>query len=104
MSNPGKNPHNDIEAQITFLPTEHGGKTGPAYVNYRPQFYYDGNDWMCQIDFPDVETAVPGNTVRALLALGQPEKHAGKLYQGKPFLLREGQKVVAYGVVTAVLN
>ena len=35
----------DIEAVITFLRTEDGGKTRPVYSGYRPQFYYDGEDW-----------------------------------------------------------
>jgi hypothetical protein len=29
----------------TFLRTEEGGKTRPAFSGYRPQFYYEGEDW-----------------------------------------------------------
>ncbi len=32
----------DIEAEITFVPTEQGGRKTPAFSGYRPQFYYDG--------------------------------------------------------------
>ena len=35
----------DIEAEITFLTSEEGGKKLPVFSGYRPQFYYDGHDW-----------------------------------------------------------
>ena len=102
---PGKNPRNDIEATITFLPTEHGGKKDSAHhYGYRPQFYYDGHDWDAQHNYPDVEVAMPGDTVRALLCFTMPEKHVGKLHVGKPFLIREGKHVVGYGTITAILD
>lgn len=102
---PGKNPIDHVEALITYLSTEHGGKKEPVYrYGYRPQFYYDGQDWAAQHNYPDVEQVMPGDTARALLCFTMPERHAGKLQVGKPFLIREGQGVVAYGVVTHVLN
>lgn len=55
----------DIEVEITFLPTEAGGRKGPAFSGYRPQFYYDGHDWDAHQIYPDVEQASPGDTVRA---------------------------------------
>ena len=94
----------DIEATITFLPTEQGGRKTPAYWGYRPQFYYDGHDWDAAHEYPEVESAKPGDTVHAYLQFLSPEEHVGKLHVGKPFLIREGQHVVAYGVVTGILE
>jgi translation elongation factor EF-Tu-like GTPase len=76
---------NDAEAQITFLPTSAGGRVGPAFSGYRPQFFYDGNDWCAIQSFPDVKEANPGDTVRAYLAFLRPEMHLGKIVPGKSF-------------------
>ena len=93
----------DIEAEITFIPTEHGGRRGPVFGGYRPQFYYAGHDWDAPHEYPDVEQVNPGDTVRAFLAFLSPAEHVGKLKPGMAFLIREGQRVVAYGSVTRLL-
>jgi translation elongation factor EF-Tu-like GTPase len=94
----------DIEAMITFLPTEHGGRSGPAMSEYRPQFYYAGHDWDAIHTYPEIESVEPGQTVRAYLAFLSPEQHVGRVLPGMPFLVREGQRVVGYGTVTQVLE
>lgn len=94
----------DIEAEITFLPTEHGGRRGPAFDDYRPQLYYAGHDWDASHEYPDVGQVNPGDTVRAYLCLLSPQAHAGKLKPGTAFLIREGQRVVGYGSVTRILD
>ena len=97
-------PARDIEAEITFLPTEHGGRQGFALSGYRPQFYYDGHDWDAQHEYPEDEAVYPGQTVRAYLRFLSPQEHVGKLRPGKAFLIREGNKTVAYGSVLVVLD
>jgi translation elongation factor EF-Tu-like GTPase len=94
----------DVEVEITFLPTEHGGRRGPAFNDYRPQFYYAGHDWDASHEYPDVGQVNPGDTVRAYLCFLSPQEHAGKLKPGTAFLIREGQKVVGYGSVTCILD
>jgi translation elongation factor EF-Tu-like GTPase len=98
------NPRRDIEAEITFIPTEHGGRRGPAFSDYRPQFYYAGQDWDAPHEYPDVKQANPGDTVRAFLRFLHPEDHVGRLKTGMAFLIREGQKIVAYGSVTRLVD
>jgi translation elongation factor EF-Tu-like GTPase len=98
------NSPNDIEAEVTFLPTAAGGRQGPAFSGYRPQFFYDGEDWVAIQFYPDVDQVNPGDTVRVCFAFLSPHMHVGKLVRGKMFLIREGQKVVAYGRVTKVLQ
>jgi len=93
----------DIEAEITFVPTELGGRKTPAFSNYRPQFYYDGMDFDARQDFPDVESVLPGQTVRALLTFSRPQMHFGRVIEGLEFLVREGQRTVARGKVTKIL-
>jgi elongation factor Tu len=94
----------DIEVEMTFLPTEHGGRKGPAVSGYRPQFYYDGRDWDASHEYVEVERVFPGQTVRAYLTFASPQAHIGKLRPGQAFLIREGNKAVAYGAVVRVLD
>ena len=94
----------DLEVQIEFLPTEHGGRTGDARSGYRPQLYYDGHDWDAVHEYPDVESVPPGAHARAYLCCLSPEFHVGKLVPGKPVLFREGQRAVAFGTVVRVLD
>lgn len=94
----------DVEAIVTFLPTEHGGRRGPVFTDYRPQFYYAGNDWDAAHEYPDVDQVNPGDTVRAYLAFLSPLAHLGRIKPGMAFLIREGQKIVGYGAITQVLD
>ena len=94
----------DIEATLTVLPTAHGGPTTAFVSGARPQFYYQGQDHGCQITIPNDRTLNPGETSQALFTFLNPEDHWGKLVIGTPFLLRHGQKVVAYGSVSNLLQ
>ena len=94
----------DVEAEITFLPTEHGGRASAAYSNYRPQFYYDGHDWDSVHFYPDVAEVRPGETARVYLGFLSPDEHVGRLQPGKVFLVREGNRVVGYGKITRLLE
>ena len=94
----------DIEAEITFVPTEQGGRKTPAFSGYRPQFYYDSHDWDADQEYPDVESVLPGQTVRALLRFASPDAHVGRVQPGMEFEVREGARVVARGRVTKMLH
>jgi translation elongation factor EF-Tu-like GTPase len=94
----------DVEAQITFLPTNLGGRKGYCVSGYSPQFHYDGHDWVAIHTYPDVERVNPGDTVKAYLAFLRPDLLAGKLIEGSAFEIHEGNRVVAYGRVTRVLE
>lgn len=94
----------DIEAEIHFLATDEGGRQGPASSGYRGQFHYYGRDWDAVQQYPDVTEANPGDTVRAYLTFLSPHKHVDNLHVGKEFLVREGQRTLALGKVTRVLD
>lgn len=93
-----------IEAEVTFLPTEAGGRKSHVMSGYRPQFFYDGQDHDAVQFYPDVEQVRPGDTVRVWFSFVCPDKHAGKLAPGKIFLIREGTRVVAYGKIIRLLD
>lgn len=94
----------DIEAEMTFLPTEHGGRKDPAFSDYRTQFYYAGRDWDARHEYPDVQQANPGDTVRAFLGFLSPDEHVGRVKPGMAFVIREGAKIIAYGSVTRLID
>ena len=94
----------DVEVQLEFLAAEQGGRTKPVRSGYRPQLFYDGHDWDAHHEYPDVEVVNPGDCVRAYLTCLTPESHVGKLVLGRAILIREGQRVVAYGTVTKVIE
>lgn len=62
----------DAEAEITFLPTEHGGRSSAVRSGYRGQFYYGGHDWDAIQSFPDTQEVCPGETARAYVAFLSP--------------------------------
>lgn len=94
----------DIEAEIWFLSTESGGRRTPATSGYRPQFFYDSNDFDATHEYIDRDWVRPGEKVLARLTFMSPDLHFGRVYVGMPFLIREGLKTVAYGVVTGILD
>lgn len=94
----------DVEAEITLLPTEHGGRASAVQSGYRPQFYYDGHDWDAIHSYPDGPEVRPGDTARVYLSFLSPNEHVGRLHAGKVFLLREGNRVVGYGTITRIVD
>lgn len=94
----------DVEAEVRFLTHAEGGRQGPAFSGYRGQLYYDGLDWDALYAFAERDLVQPGDTAITRMWLISPDAHRGKLIAGKSFEVREGQKVVARGVVTKVLG
>ena len=95
-------PH--IEAEIEYVTTEAGGRSTPAFSGYRPQFYYHGHDWDAEHMYPEAAEVSPGDTVVARLRFMSPQEHHGNISVGMPFLIREGARTVAYGIVKEVFD
>lgn len=93
-----------IEVELTLLPTEHGGRSKPAFNDYSPQFYYAGHDWDARHEYPDTARVDPGDTVRGYLYFLSPEQHVGQVRPGMAFLIREGQRIVGYGAVVRLID
>lgn len=99
-----KTPARDVEAEVTFLPTRHGGRKGFALSGYRPQFYFECEDYDAVHEYPDVQQVQRGETARAFLTFLHPELLIARLSPGKAFLIREGQRVVGYGAITRIID
>ena len=98
-----KIPH-DIETEIYFLTPAEGGRSSPAFDDYRPQFYYGGHDWDARHLYPDVKQVNPGDTVKAYLGFLSPAEHVGKVHPNMTFEIREGARTVGRGIVTRILE
>jgi translation elongation factor EF-Tu-like GTPase len=94
----------DIEARIYFLTTDEGGRHNSVLDGYRPQFYYDSNDWDAIHEYPDGGYVNLGETARVYLSFLRPHKHVGKIYEGMEFLIKEGSKTVGRGKVTKIID
>ncbi len=97
---------NDIHliTTITYIPTNRGGREGEILSDFRPQFYYDGEDWDAEYSYGEYQKVNPGDTVDVGIRFRDPSIHRDKLVPGKLFLIREGHKVIGYGVVREILS
>ena len=95
-----------IETRIRYLTSAEGGRQTGVASGYRGQFYYGGKDYDGFQWFPDFNRgdSVPlGTEVRAFVDFSKgrwDEVHKHSVYEGMPFEIREGPKVVGTGVVT----
>src|SRR5690349_419634 len=94
----------DVGVEFEELDAAHNGRKGPLLTGARPQFFYLGHDWVCQVEIIAPGTPNPRIGVRAYLAFGSPREHVGRLAPGSPFLLREGGRTVAFGTVTQIID
>src|SRR5947209_8466775 len=65
-----------------------------------PQFYDAGDDWDAVPIYIGVGEVRLGETVIARLSFLGPEAQACRVFEGMPFLIREGNRIVGYGRVT----
>lgn len=94
----------DVEAVVTFLQFEQGGRETPVRSGYSAQFYYDGHGWDAHHEFPDVACVYPDQTVRVLFRFLTPEIHIGHVTRGMEFEIREAHRVVGHGRVRNILH
>lgn len=96
----------DIEAEVSFLPTEQGGRHSPAHSGYRPNhdFGIAGTLNDAEHEYIGCETAALGSTVKTNMWFLAPQYQEGRLYPGFKFTVQEGAKIVGNGVVVEVLN
>ena len=91
-------PRSAFTAQVYLLSAREGGRRTAIGTGYRPQFYLRTADVVGDMDFGQVGTAVPGQTVEVTVALGRPTP----VEVGLGFAIREGGRTVGAGTVTAV--
>ncbi|MCG5213774.1 elongation factor Tu [Streptosporangium sp. KLBMP 9127] len=91
--------HRRMSARIYFLSAQEGGRGTGVASGYRPQFYLRTTDVPGRMELPGDGTALPGETVEAIVELGR----SVALEAGLGFAIREGGLTVGAGTVLAVL-
>ncbi|WP_018654325.1 elongation factor Tu [Actinomadura flavalba] len=94
-------PHVRFRARVRVLTAAEGGRSGPFFHGYRPQFHFRTTDVPGGIDLGGAgEMVVPGDTVEMVVELGKPVAMA----EGLGFAIREGGRTVGAGTVLSVLD
>jgi elongation factor Tu len=94
-------PHRKFEARMYALTKEEGGRHTPFATDYRPQFFFHTTDVSGGMDLGGIDLVMPGDTLdKVAVTLGKPVA----LEVGAGFAVREGNRTVAAGTVTALLD
>ncbi|GAA3388689.1 elongation factor Tu [Cryptosporangium minutisporangium] len=94
-------PHQRFRATLYALTYAEGGRHTPFEANYRPQFYFHTTDVSGGLELDGVEIVMPGDTLDSVVVdLSKPVA----LEVGLGFAVREGNRTVAAGTVTELLD
>ena len=95
----------DIEAKVTFIPTEDGGRDAPFYNGYKPNHLVK-EDYLTSGSHTYIgkEEVTPGETVEAYIKFLAPEEYPGCLWEGKVINVQEGSRVVGFAKVIKIFN
>ncbi len=95
----------DVEAEITFLKTEEGGRLRPAFSGYRPNHLITEDYLTSGIhEYIDKEEVCPGETVKATITFITPDVYPHCLWLGREISVQEGGRVVGYAKITRIMN
>jgi translation elongation factor EF-Tu-like GTPase len=92
-----------LRAKLHLLSTAEGGRnTAIRRDIYRPQFHLGLSSASCRVDDMDRESMSPGEEGNVELTLVDPERFGPDLRTGNKFEIREGTRVVGWGVIEDV--
>ena len=102
LAKPGSiTPHTKIEAEVSILTKEEGGRHTPVFKGYRPQFYFRTTDVTGAVELPEgTEMVMPGDNVQMVVELIAPIA----MEDGLRFAIREGGRTVGAGVVAKIIE
>jgi len=103
LAKPGSiKPHFKFQGQVYVLTKEEGGRHGPFFTGYRPQFYFRTTDVTGTIKLlGGAEMCMPGDNVEMEVELLNTKI---AMEEQLRFAIREGGRTVGSGVVTKVLE
>lgn len=96
----------DFAAQLTMLPPDASGRSAPPlFDGFRgAHMYLDGIRWMASYHLHDREILLPGETTIIYVSFIAPQWVTSKIETGRTFSLLIGNRAIAAGAITAVLN
>jgi elongation factor Tu len=103
LAKPGSiTPHHKFQAQVYVLTKEEGGRHGPFFTGYRPQFYFRTTDVTGTIKLlGGAEMCMPGDNVEMEIELLNTKI---AMEEQLRFAIREGGRTVGSGVVIKILE
>jgi len=95
----------DIEAEVTFLKTEEGGRSIPAFSGYRPNHLVK-DDYLTSgtHEYIEKEEVQPGEMANARITSITPEYYPHCLWIGKVINIQEGGHLVGHAKITLIMN
>lgn len=105
MQHIGNKEEPDIEAIVTFLSTEDGGRIGPAYSGYRPSHLVI-DDYLTsgEHEYLDKDEVLPGESAKTNIWFITPEVYPHSMWIGKEIKVQEGGHIVGHAKVTRIFN
>jgi elongation factor Tu len=102
LAKPGAaRPHRTFRADVYVLTKDEGGRHTPFLANYRPQFYFRTADVTGTVHLDaGIEMIVPGDSAELTIELNK----AIALEARSRFAIREGNRTVGAGIVTAIVE
>ncbi|MWC30269.1 hypothetical protein [Paenibacillus sp. MMS18-CY102] len=95
----------DVEAVITFIRTEDGGRRGRAASGYRPAHLVNDHYLTTGVHhYYDREFLAPGESTLGTIAFITPEYYPHCLWVGKTIKIQEGANLVGYAEITRIFN
>ena len=92
-----------LKATLHLLRTADGGRrTAINRDVYRPQFHLGSSSASCRVDEIDKDSLSPGEAGEVEITLIHPERFGVDLRSGGKFEIREGTRVVGWGVIEDV--
>ena len=94
-------PHSRFRANLYALTKEEGGRHTPFVTDYKPQFFFRTTDVSGAIELGGgIDMMLPGDTGEVTVRLGK----SVPMDVGLGFAVREGNRTVAAGTVTELLD
>ena len=97
----------DFIANLKYLSTAEGGRTGYAASGYRPHIEFDNYpEYLTSGSqkFLYKEVVKPGESVVAEIKILGVEYFKKRLFKGKNFKFREGHRIIGSGEITRITN
>jgi translation elongation factor EF-Tu-like GTPase len=95
----------DVQAEVTYIRTEKGGRQGPALSGYRPAHKVRDDYLTTGLHvYIEVDMAWPGDTVLADIKFISPEHYPSCLWIGKIINIQEGSRTVGHAKIMKIYN
>ncbi len=94
-----------INAIISLLPTENGGRKNSIYNNFKPNFSFHTKRIYCgEIKLNNKEELKPGESAEVIIRLLPARTIPKNLTINDSFIISEGAKVIGTGVIKELMK